>query len=134
MTWARPPTPLDDEHRALLQRYVDAFERYDIESLVALLHEDATMSMPPSPFWMRGADVIAAWWNGPGAGCRGSRLVPTWANGSPAFALYRPVGLDHRERFGIQVVEVSAGRITGIHSFLEPGLFDLFDLPSEPAA
>lgn len=129
-----PAAPLDDEHRALLRRYVDAFERYDVESLVALLHEDATMSMPPSAFWMQGADVIASWWNGPGAGCRGSRLVPTWANGSPAFALYRPAGPDRRERFGIQVVEVSAGRISGIHSFLEPALFDLFGLPSTPAS
>ena len=55
----------------MLARYVDAFERFDIESLVSLLHEDATMQMPPYPLWMRGADEYRTWLLGPGAGAKG---------------------------------------------------------------
>ena len=76
--------------QALLDRYVDAFERYDIDSLAALLHEDATMSMPPYALWLQGRAEIERWLLGPGAECRGSRLVPEAANGSPAFGQYRP--------------------------------------------
>jgi RNA polymerase sigma-70 factor (ECF subfamily) len=128
-----PPAPIDAEHQALLARYVDAFERYDIEMLVSLLHEDATMSMPPLPHWMHGPAAIARWWHGPGWACRGSRLVPTRANGSPAFGLYRrSSGVPGRESFGIQVVELASGRIRGIHTFLEPRLFPFFELPALP--
>src|SRR3954468_6748689 len=81
--------PLDEAQRALLGRYVDAFERYDMDSLVALLHEDATLSMPPYELWLRGSDQVARWFVGIGAGCRGSRLVPVAANGMPAFGQYR---------------------------------------------
>ena len=80
------------EQQALLDRYVDAFERYDMDALTALLHEDATQSMPPYAMWLRGREDILRLWLGPGAGCRGSRLVPTAANGSPAFAQYKPSG------------------------------------------
>ncbi len=73
--------PMDDAHRELLDRYVDAFERYDMESLTSLLHEDATMSMPPYELWLRGHADIRGWMLGTGMHCRGSRLVPTWANG-----------------------------------------------------
>ena len=83
---------LDDQQQALLERYVDAFERYDMDALTALLHEDATQSMPPFAMWLRGREDILRWWLGQGAGCRGSRLVPTAANGSPAFAQYKPSG------------------------------------------
>ena len=76
----------------LLARYVDAFERYDMDALTSLLHEDATWSMPPYALWLQTHDDIAAWCLGPGIGCRGSRLVPTAANGSPAFAQYKPSG------------------------------------------
>ncbi len=129
-----PPSSLDDTHRALLVRYVDAFQRYDVESLIALLHEDATMSMPPYLFWMHGLDAIGRWWRGEGSHCLGSRLVPTWANGSPAFGLYRPSPTGGHDAFAIQVMELSGGRISGIHSFLEPDLFPLFGLPTRLAA
>ncbi|MDQ3610919.1 MAG: sigma-70 family RNA polymerase sigma factor [Actinomycetota bacterium] len=77
------PDPMDDEHAALLARYVDAFERYDMQKLTALIHEDATQSMPPYDLWLRGRDDIFRWWVGPGAGCRGSRVISTvTANGS----------------------------------------------------
>jgi RNA polymerase sigma-70 factor (ECF subfamily) len=76
---------MDDTQRDLLDRYVDAFERYDMESLVSLLHEDATLSMPPYKLWLQGPEEISRWMLGPGAACRGSRMVPTRANGVPAF-------------------------------------------------
>ena len=124
--------PEDDEQRELLARYVDAFERYDIDSLTSLLHEDATLSMPPYALWLRGHIDISGWLLGTGIGCRGSRLVPTEANGSPAFGQYRPAasGRGH-EPWALQVIEVSKGKVVGINSFLDTAaLFPLFGLPS----
>ncbi|HVL95104.1 MAG TPA: sigma-70 family RNA polymerase sigma factor [Solirubrobacteraceae bacterium] len=125
---------LDDEKRSLLARYMDAFERYDMESLTALLAEDATLSMPPYALWMRGHDNVSRWMLGPGAECRGSRLIATWANGLPAFGQYRPSGPDgEHEPWALQVLEVADGRITGINAFLDTAtLFPLFGLPERP--
>ncbi|MFI0776772.1 sigma-70 family RNA polymerase sigma factor [Streptomyces sp. NPDC021212] len=127
-----PIKPLDEEQRALLARYVDAFERYDLDSLTSLLHEDATLSMPPYELWLRGHDDIRTWLLGHGIGCRGSRLVPTVANGAPAFGQYRPGGPGGaHEPWALQVLEISAGRITGLNSFLDTErLFPLFGLPA----
>ncbi|MGR3936050.1 MULTISPECIES: sigma-70 family RNA polymerase sigma factor [Streptomyces] len=127
-----PVKPLDEEQRALLARYVDAFERYDLDSLTSLLHEDATLSMPPYELWLRGHDDIRTWLLGHGIGCRGSRLVPTVANGAPAFGQYRPSGPGGaHEPWALQVLEISAGRITGLNSFLDTErLFPLFGLPA----
>jgi RNA polymerase sigma-70 factor, ECF subfamily len=124
------PTPIDADQKELLARYVDAFERYDIDSLVALLHEDAIQSMPPYAHWLQGADQIAAWFTGQGAGCRGARLVPTAANGCPAFGSYRPGPSGGWDAFAIQILEVTDGRIRGYHHFLYPELFPAFGLPS----
>ena len=123
------PTGLDAGQRQLLARYVDAFERYDIASLVALLHQDATFSMPPYPMWLRGPLEVSRWLLGPGAGCRGSRLVPTAANGCAAFGSYRPAAQGAYEPFALQVLEVSGGHISGIHNFLYTELFAAFGLP-----
>jgi RNA polymerase sigma-70 factor, ECF subfamily len=121
--------PLTPEQHELLARYVDAFVRFDLDSLVALLQEDATMSMPPYPMWLRGADQMGAWLRGPGSGCRGSRLASIAANGSPAFAQWRrdPEGGFHA--WSIHVLQLSDDRIAGIDFFVDPGLFPLFDLP-----
>src|SRR5438105_8975655 len=82
---------VDEADAELLARYVDAFERYDIDALTALIHEDATQSMPPYDLWLAGRDDILSWWVGPGIGCRGSRVIPTVAaNGAPAFGQYQP--------------------------------------------
>jgi RNA polymerase sigma-70 factor, ECF subfamily len=125
-----PLQPMDDEQRTLLSRYVDAFERYDIDSLVALLHDDATMSMPPYDLWLVGPDQVAQWFLGIGAGCRGSRLIPVSANGSPGFAQYRPSPDGGFEPWALQVLEISDGRITGLNSFLDTArFFPLFGLP-----
>jgi len=120
---------LDDDHRALLDRYVDAFERYDVDSLVALLHEDATLSMPPITYWFAGRAAIEAWWRGDGAVCRGSRLVATRANGRPAFGQYH-AGTGGHDAFAIVLLDVDGGRITGIETFVDPALFSLFGLPA----
>jgi RNA polymerase sigma-70 factor (ECF subfamily) len=126
--------PMDDEQTELLERYVAAFEAYDIESLVALLHEDATLSMPPFDLWLRGREDIAAWHLGPGHGCRGSRLVATTANGLPAFGQYRPSGPGGSfQPWALQVIEHSHGRITGLNAFLDTErMFPLFGLALVP--
>jgi RNA polymerase sigma-70 factor, ECF subfamily len=129
------PEPADREQRELLARYVRAFERSDIESLVSLLHADATLAMPPTPLWLQGRLDVCSWLLSASHECRGSILVPTVANGSPAFGTYRPTGPDGRhEPFAIQVVETAGGRIHAIHSFNDASLFPLFGLPAEPPA
>jgi RNA polymerase sigma-70 factor (ECF subfamily) len=126
-----PAQPLDDEQGALLARYVDAFERYDLDSLTALLHKDATWSMPPYELWLRSHLDIRKWCLGPGIACRGSRLIPTVANGSPAFGQYKPSPQGGYEPWSLQVLDISGGRINGIMFFLDtPTFFPLFGLPS----
>ena len=122
---------LSQEQRGLLERYLRAFEAYDLDSLTALLHEDATLSMPPYALWLRGAGDIRAWMAGQGTGCAGSRLIPVHANGSPAFAQYRPDPAGGHRPWALQVVEVSGERITALHAFLDTErLFPLFGLPA----
>ncbi len=124
--------PLDSADHALLARYVEAFERYDMDALTALIHEDATQSMPPYDLWLAGRADILQWWVGPGAGCRGSRLLPTLAaNGSPAFGQYKPSPSGGYEPWALNVLELSGGRIAEFTFFLEPeALFALFGLPA----
>jgi RNA polymerase sigma-70 factor (ECF subfamily) len=124
--------PLNDADRAMLARYVDAFEQYDIEALTSLIQEDAQQSMPPFDLWLRGRDDIFSWWFGPGIGCKGSRVIPTMsANGSPAFGQYKPSPDGGYEPWALQVVELSAGRIVEFTFFLDTAtLFPLFGLPA----
>jgi RNA polymerase sigma-70 factor, ECF subfamily len=128
------PEPLDDADSELLARYVDAFERYDIERLVTLLREDAVQSMPPFAMWMRGAVDIGRFMLEPGPSqCRGSRLVATSANGCPAFGQYKPDAEGGYRPWALQVLEISGGTITGMQFFLallDPErLFPAFGLP-----
>lgn len=117
--------PMDPDQSQLLDRYVKAFEAYDIEALTSLLHEDVTLNMPPLPLWLRGHADIRGWMLGTGSGCRGSRLVPTVANGMPAFGQYRPTG-----PWSLIVLEISGNRVRGITNFLDvERLFPLFGLP-----
>jgi len=130
VTDSDPMQPMDEEQQALLARYIEAFERYDLDALVSLLHEDATWSMPPYTLWMQSHDEIQRWMLGPGSGCRGSRLVPTAANGLPAFGQYRPSPDGGWEPWALQVIEISDGRISGANFFLDTAsLFPLFGLP-----
>ena len=96
-----------------------AFEAYDIDALTALIHEDATQSMPPYDLWLSGRDDIFAWWLGPGIGCQGSRVLPTVAaNGSPAFGQYKPSDAGGHEPWALQVLELRGGRIVELTFFL----------------
>ena len=123
--------PMDGAQEALLARYVDAFERYDMDSLTALLHEDANWNMPPYALWLNDHDEIAKWCLGPGIGCIGSRLLPTTANGSPAFGQYKPSPDGGLEPWSLQVLEISGDRISGITFFLDTARwFPLFGLPA----
>ncbi len=131
---APEPRPLDDDDRDLLARYVDAFERYDIDAFVQLLHDDATQHMPPFEMWLRGADDIGTWMLGPGSGCRGSRVVATQANGSPAVAQWRPLAGGGFAPWALHVLEVRGGRVAHISSFLNLNneLFLKLGLPVDP--
>ena len=122
------PRALSDEQARLVARYVEAFERYDVAALTTLLHEEATLSMPPNDLWLQGHDSIARWLLGHGIGCRGSRLVPVEAcGGTPAFAQYRGGGA---EPWALLVLEVEGDRITSMTSFLDvETLFPRFGLP-----
>ena len=122
---------LGPAERELLARYVKAFEAYDVDALTALIHEDATQSMPPYGLWLSGRDDIFRWWFGPGIGCRGSRVVPTLAaNGAPAFGQYKPAEDGGFEPWALQVVELRDGRIGELTFFLDTqALFPLFGLP-----
>jgi RNA polymerase sigma-70 factor (ECF subfamily) len=123
---------LDDSDQELLTRYVQAFERYDMDELTSLIKEDAEQSMPPYELWLRGRDNILAWWVGPGASCRGSRVIPTMAaNGSPAFGQYRPAASgDGHEPWALQVLEIENGQIVELTFFLDTQrFFPVFGLP-----
>ncbi|MFS0700635.1 sigma-70 family RNA polymerase sigma factor [Cellulomonas sp. 179-A 4D5 NHS] len=127
---ASAPDPLDPEHAALLDQYVKAFEAYDIEALVRLLHADATQSMPPWALWLSGPVDIGLWHLGPGGACRGSRLLHVDANGSPAFAQYKPSAVAGRlEPWAIHVLEIRDGSISSITNFVDTRLFAAFGLP-----
>jgi RNA polymerase sigma-70 factor (ECF subfamily) len=124
--------PMDASQRDFLERYVDAFQRYDLEALTALLREDASQSMPPFDMWLSGRDDVLKWWFGPGIGCRGSRVIPVEsANGSIAFGQYKPSesgsGYDP---WALQVLEIVDGKIVDITFFLSTErLFPLWGLP-----
>lgn len=129
--------PMDEVQEALLARYVEAFERYDMDSLTALLKQDAHWNMPPYELWLRTHRDIVAWCLGPGSGCRGSRLIPTWANGSAAFGQYKPGPDGMLHPWSLQVLELDGDRISGITFFLDTArFFPLFGLPDrvEPLA
>lgn len=130
LTEGSPIVPLTGADRALLDRYVTAFEAYDIPALVALLHEDASISMPPLALWLRGRQDLHDWYLGFGAGCGGSVLIPLEANGAPAFAQYKPSPDGGMASWSIQVLELSAGQLVHVHHFLDPALFPRFGLPT----
>ena len=128
---AATPMPLQSDDRDLLAKYVDAFERYDIDELVTLLHSDAVQSMPPYAMWLQGAADIHTWMLGPGGGCRGSRLIETSANGCPAAAQYRPDPAGGHAPWALHVLDVRDGKVAAINTFLDVGnLFPLFGLPA----
>jgi RNA polymerase sigma-70 factor (ECF subfamily) len=126
-------TELDEAHQQLLARYVQAFEAYDMDALTSLLHEDAVWNMPPFDLWLQTHEDIANWCLGTGIGCKGSRLVPTTANGSPAFGQYKPDPVNGGlEPWSLQVLELDATgtKLNGVTFFLDTQrFFPMFGLP-----
>jgi len=127
---------LSEEESKLLEQYVDAFQRYDVDELVSLLRDDATLSMPPYTLWLRGPGTIRTWLLGRGSGCRGSRLVATAACGSPAFGQYRPADVEGTYKpWAVIILELSHGRIASWNTFLDTDtLFPLFGFPPQLSA
>jgi RNA polymerase sigma-70 factor (ECF subfamily) len=121
---------VDADQKDLLANYVDAFERYDTSRLVALLRDDAVQSMPPFAMWLQGSQEIIRWMLGPGIDCKGSRLLPTFANGRPAFGQYRVDPAGGHTPWGLHVLELSSGRIVELTVFLDADLFPVFGLPT----
>jgi len=126
------PAPLSAPEMQLLDRYVDAFHRYDVDALSSLLREDATFSMPPYSLWLRGPEAVRSWLVGRGSVCQGSRLMPIAASGSHAFAQYHPAGEGVCKPWAIIVLEIAGDRISSWTSFLDTEtLFPRFELPLE---
>ncbi|HTU46781.1 MAG TPA: sigma-70 family RNA polymerase sigma factor [Bryobacteraceae bacterium] len=129
--WRAVPSALTESQEQMLNRYVAAFERYDVDQLVTLLRDDATFSMPPYSLWLQGPESVRAWLLGMGSGCRGSRLLATAACGSPAFGHYKLDADGGHKPFALVVLELSGDRIAGWNSFLDTEtLFPKFELPS----
>jgi RNA polymerase sigma-70 factor (ECF subfamily) len=128
----RPKLPDEQTKRALLARYVEAWERADVPALVSILHEDATLAMPPFPLWLRGPRDIGESIGGmvllPGS-AGAFRLVATEANGSPAFAAYRRSAAGGFQPFALHVLTLDADRIASITAFLDARVFAKFGLP-----
>jgi RNA polymerase sigma-70 factor (ECF subfamily) len=132
VTPATTSPSVDAADAELLQRYVTAFEQYDMDALTSLIHEDATQSMPPFDLWLAGRADILEWWVGPGNGCRGSRVIPVRsANGAPAFGQYKPAESgEGYEPWALQVLEIEDGRIVELTFFLDvETVFPRFGLP-----
>lgn len=126
-----PPTEeLSADQQALLARYVEAFERYDMDALAELLHDDVVQTMPPYAMWLQGRDDLITWYVGPGIGCAGSKLLAGWANGCPAFAQYRIDPDGGHAPWALQVLELRGGRIDSVHAFLDTAeSFERFGFP-----
>jgi RNA polymerase sigma-70 factor (ECF subfamily) len=124
------PRALSEEQKQLVARYVEAFERYDVSALVSLLHDEATLSMPPYELWLQGHDSIAKWLLTFGIGCKGSRLVPVEAcGGTPAFAQYRDGGTTP---WALLMLEIDGDRIRSMTSYLDvETLFPRFGVPMQ---
>lgn len=120
----------DPQHVALVERYVDAFQRYDVPALVAMMRDDVVLTMPPFDTWLQGPENLAHWYLNQGIGCDGSRLLPIALNGSDGFASYKPSRPGLWEPFALQVVEFAGGKLVSHHNFLYPDWFTKFGLPA----
>ena len=121
--------PMDHDEK-LLERYVTAFEAYNVDHLVALLAHDAVFSMPPYELWLAGSEEIERWWRGPGQICRNSRTIPTRANEQHAVAVYHDTSEGRWDPFAIHVLDLHRDQITAITHFMGPEVFGEFGLPS----
>jgi RNA polymerase sigma-70 factor (TIGR02960 family) len=127
----RAPLPRSTRERDVVVRLADAFEAGDIEDVVALLTDDAWLTMPPEPYEYQGRAAIGAFLNDR-AVRRGAslRLVPTRANGQPAFGCYFPEPAAEIARpYGLLVLALADDQISAMTWFTDSGLFPLFGLP-----
>jgi RNA polymerase sigma-70 factor (ECF subfamily) len=126
----KEPAELSPSQQKMLHRYVAAFESYDVSGLVSLMRQEVTFCMPPYSLWLRGPADVQTWMLGLGSGCRGSRLVPTFASGWPAFAQYRPHSEGGHQAWALIVLELAADAIAGVNNFLAvEKLFPRFGFP-----
>ena len=131
----KPQPASDDRQRALLDRYLRAWESADVDGFVALLREDATVSMPPWREWYRGRESLRRFfdWAWRPGGHGPFRLIPIGANGQPAFAFYCRGDIETEWRaHSIHVLSVHDDSIAKLTFFLNPGLFVSFGLPLVP--
>ena len=120
--------------RTLVERYVDAWARGDVDALTRLLAADAVFSMPPWAMWWRGSDTIAAMAKDAVEICANGHAVPISANGQPAVAYWALNDETGRhEAMAIDVLTLEGDRVKEITAFISPGLFPRFGLPSELA-
>lgn len=129
-----PSLPADGVERDTADRYVAAFEAYDVEALVRMLVDDARFTMPPYTFWLRGTEQIERWWRGPGEVCRGSRVLRAELNARPAVAAYHPTGPRTWEPFAVHVLEISDRGIEAITHYFGPTVFAQLGLPARLSA
>jgi RNA polymerase sigma-70 factor (ECF subfamily) len=124
---AADPVPAAAAERDLLRRYVDAWERVDIDGLVGLLREDAVMRMPPQPA-VHGPAAIARFFREVPAGGDIGRIAvaPTRANGRPAVAMHERTDDGKLVPHGIMLLEVSGDVIVGLDAFIDPELPRIF--------
>lgn len=120
----------DPQHAALVERYVDAFQRYDVPALVAMMRDDVVLTMPPFDTWLQGPENLAHWFLNQGIGCQGARLLPIAMNGTAGFGSYKLTRPGLWEPFGLQVIEFAGGTLVGHHNFLFPEWFTQFGLPA----
>ena len=124
------PAQLTPSQQKMLNRYVAAFESYDVHGLVGLMKQEVTFCMPPYSLWLQGPLDIETWMLGLGSGCRGSRMIPTFASGWPAFAQYRPDPHGGYKAWALIVLELAGDRIVGVNNFLDVDrLFPRFGFP-----
>jgi len=135
----------DDGVREIVERYMDAWERGDVEAVVSMLADDAILTMPPMATWYSGIAAVrvfleefafAKTWDGSRftAGQRVVRLVPARANGQIAFGAYKLDDSTTFRPYTLQVLFLRGDRIQEIAGFVTPDLFRHFDLPAEIAA
>ncbi len=129
----------DDKTQRLLDHFVQAWESADVNGLVALLKADAALAMPPSPSWYQGQKAIrtfvaaTVFGDGgmfPGKAAHRWRLLPTHANGSPAFAIYQRDEINEYRAFGLIALTIDKDKLSQIISFIDARLPTLFGFPA----
>jgi len=128
--------PGDPAHRALLDRYVKAFESADVAALTDLLRSDAALEMPPQAYWFAGRDQVVRFLRSRVLTAPGRfRLLPTAANGQPALAAYEMSAAGALEAHAVQVLTIRDGQVSRIVSFNDGRLLRPFGFPAQlPAA